>query len=594
MGVNQTHSLTLLGPFRWTTADGVRLAIPSRKGMALIALLALDRNGERSRALLQDRLWGSRDPAQAGVSLRRELSNLRLLLNRPDEQPLLETDAHSVRLGLARIRVDARELASATPPPWITTAGEFLEGLDIPGEDGFEDWLRIQRREYGELVEATRQAAWRNLALNSARSEPPLDALQLAAGRDPPLPLKPSVAVLPLRSIGGDSIIAQGLSEQISLALACWPTLFVVAAGTLGPDAGMYNWICRQLGVRYLIDGVVRQSDGLARISVRLHDGALGRQLWAQQFDVPVDHVFEVQDVVADTVAPLIDSALEKNERAFSAASRGPVGVHLLYWKANQIVRDWRPESFREAISILDQALELDPENSWAAALAALCHAVCLGRGWGGDPPQLHQLVATALRTGSEDAYVLGHIAGVMLGAGHDPAAAEQLVQRALAMNPRMPATLFWGGWVSLGLGRPDDALQRFTLALRVNPKMAMRSYVVTGLALSTLATGQRDTAYALAQEAVLSLPSFAPAVLVAAACQPTPVEPAMAKIWLKRLCDAGGLVSAFAIIRDPRTQAMLRSAVADLQQAHVGGSADVNLPGAAVDVSGFPGNDLS
>src|SRR5882757_8251629 len=97
--------------------------------------------GERTRAWLQDRLWGTRERAQAQSSLRRELSNLRKCLNRGSARPALVCEHHWVRLDLTQFDIDAGPSGGAPP-----ATAEFLEGFDIAGEEGFEEWLREQRR----------------------------------------------------------------------------------------------------------------------------------------------------------------------------------------------------------------------------------------------------------------------------------------------------------------------------------------------------------------------------------------------------------------------------------------------------------------
>ncbi len=81
--------LRLLGPFSFVDPEGRRIVISSRKGAALLAMLAVSKDGERARGWLQTQLWGSREPKEANGSLRRELSDLRQRLNRPSWTPLI-------------------------------------------------------------------------------------------------------------------------------------------------------------------------------------------------------------------------------------------------------------------------------------------------------------------------------------------------------------------------------------------------------------------------------------------------------------------------------------------------------------------------
>ena len=138
-GAPEQFTLSLLGPFRLIAPRGERIEVASRKGKALIAMLAMANEGERARRWLQEKLWGARQPAQAASSLRRELSDLRGLLNL-GAGPLLITGNDRARLDLARVQVDAH----AADPDEILSH-EFLEGLDISGEEGFEEWLREQQ-----------------------------------------------------------------------------------------------------------------------------------------------------------------------------------------------------------------------------------------------------------------------------------------------------------------------------------------------------------------------------------------------------------------------------------------------------------------
>ncbi len=134
------YKLDLLGTFRLTTADGVRVSVRSKRSRVLLAMLASSRSGERSRRWLQERLWGSRERYNSQASIRRELSNLRRIVNCPDCE-LLIVERETVSLNLSKVIVDIRD-----PARIAATREDFLEGIDIAGEEGFEDWLRDERQ----------------------------------------------------------------------------------------------------------------------------------------------------------------------------------------------------------------------------------------------------------------------------------------------------------------------------------------------------------------------------------------------------------------------------------------------------------------
>ena len=144
--------LDLLGSFRLVAPSGVRVLVTSKRSRVLLAMLATSRSGERSRRWLQERLWGSRERSNSQASLRRELSNLRRLVSIADCE-LLIVERETVAIDLARVAIDVRD-----PARILESREDFLEGIDIACEEGFEDWLREERqsitasRESGQIV----------------------------------------------------------------------------------------------------------------------------------------------------------------------------------------------------------------------------------------------------------------------------------------------------------------------------------------------------------------------------------------------------------------------------------------------------------
>lgn len=147
MPVASFYRLELFGPFRLVGPDGVAIPIASRKARALIAVLALSSRGERSRSALQDLLWSRCERKEAQNSLRRELSSLRKVLA-GSAPTLLSACVGCVRLDRSALLSDwdPRDVGNES---W--NGGVFLEGLDLPGEEPFEEWLREHRIKATEL-----------------------------------------------------------------------------------------------------------------------------------------------------------------------------------------------------------------------------------------------------------------------------------------------------------------------------------------------------------------------------------------------------------------------------------------------------------
>lgn len=151
-------SIRFLGNFE-AECDGEVLRVPSKRGRALLAALALAPGHRLSRQALVALLWPDRDDAQARASLRQELSVLKKALG-SKAAAILQTDAHGVTMardGIAACDVWSILADDASPETAMNLfRGELLDGLDLPFE-AFEEWLSTERgvlrRRLTELAE---------------------------------------------------------------------------------------------------------------------------------------------------------------------------------------------------------------------------------------------------------------------------------------------------------------------------------------------------------------------------------------------------------------------------------------------------------
>ena len=121
----------------------------------------------------------------------------------------------------------------------------------------------------------------------------------------PALPDSPSIAILPFRNLSGNveqDYFADGIVEDIITALSRIRWLFVIAHNSSFTYKGKTvdeKQIGRELGVRYVVEGSVRQSESRVRITGQLVDASAGTHLWADRFEGRLDDIFELQDQIA-------------------------------------------------------------------------------------------------------------------------------------------------------------------------------------------------------------------------------------------------------------------------------------------------------
>jgi adenylate cyclase len=121
-------------------------------------------------------------------------------------------------------------------------------------------------------------------------------------GVSPPLPDKPSIAVLPFENLSGDreqEYFADGIVEEIITALSRFRGLFVIARNSSFAYKGRavdVKQIGRELGVRYILEGSVRKAANRVRISGQLIDTGTGAHMWAERFEGALEDIFDLQD----------------------------------------------------------------------------------------------------------------------------------------------------------------------------------------------------------------------------------------------------------------------------------------------------------
>src|SRR5262245_60764679 len=197
------------------------------------------------------------------------------------------------------------------------------------------------------LYEAIREH--RAAPLTGAR---PQTAENRANAEPPPLPDKPSVAVLPFENLSGNpeqQYFSDGITEDIIIELSRFRSLFVIARNSSFAFKGRavdVKQVARELGVRYVLEGSVRKAASRVRISGQLVDGSTGVHLWAGRFDGTPEDIFDLQDQVTASVVGAIAPRLEQAE--IERAKRKPTGsldAYDYYLRGMARLTHWTKES---------------------------------------------------------------------------------------------------------------------------------------------------------------------------------------------------------------------------------------------------------
>lgn len=356
---------------------------------------------------------------------------------------------------------------------WAT---EFGETMNCPRTADLTDWR-------GD----TASPGWRKVIASIADLA---GGINLAAGKasipvaaltPDPLEAKPSIAVMPFSNLSGDAdqeYFADGMVVEIATALSRIKSIVVIASGSSlafkNKTVGIQDF-ARQLGVRYVLEGSVRKAGGRVRIVVQLADASDGKQIWTHRFDDTLDDIFALQDRVALSVAGVIGPAVQSADvLRFSSRPTANLGSYDLFLRALGMMRTYVGAKMLEVIEILHCAIDLDPNFGAALALAMRTHYLIYLYRWSGDTDyhrrKALELAARALRSGSDDAYVLSMVAAISAYLEQDLAAAVNLADRALTLNAGSAYAWMASGSIRILTAELEVAMEHLETSMRLDP----------------------------------------------------------------------------------------------------------------------------
>ncbi len=340
---------------------------------------------------------------------------------------------------------------------------------------------------------------------------------------------RPGIVVLPFDNFSAepmDEIISNGFTEDLTTLLARIPGYFVISRNT----AYLYRdnkkdlrEVGAELGVRYLLEGSLRRVDDQLRITAQLIEAETGAHLWADNYDTPIDQLQKVQDTLINGIAVKLGAELARAE--FKLARRRPpsdMNAWSLYQsaKGTLMFMGWSPESIKQAVAQLHQAIALDPQyaapQAYLALLLALGHWLRLVD----DLPAAHdQSISNAdraLELDPNSSEVLGYVGCAFSDLGYKQRGIP-ILEKAMeldASNAQARAAL---GAALLVSGELEQGIAALDEAVKISPRDPGLALWATILSLGTGYTGDIQKAGEWADLAYKTDPHFFPALVIRA-----------------------------------------------------------------------------
>jgi adenylate cyclase len=339
-----------------------------------------------------------------------------------------------------------------------------------------------------------------------------------------PLPDKPSIAVLAFQNMSGDpeqEYFADGIVEDIITALSRIKWFFVIARNssfTYKGRAVNVQQVGRELGVRYVLEGSVRKSAGRMRITGQLVECETGKHIWADKFDGELLDVFDLQDRVTASVVAAIEPNLRHAE--IERAGQKPTAkldAYDCFLRALPPFYSLTREGVNAALEFLERAMEIDPRFALAKALAARCYAWRNPQGWASDPraeiAKAEILAREAVEIAGDDPSVLWMAGFALWQLRIDFDDANDLYERALALNPNSAQALALRGWALATSDRTVEAIELLRQAIRLSPFDPESFFTMTAMGCAHLMASDYGEALDWTRRALRERPTFGPAL---------------------------------------------------------------------------------
>jgi adenylate cyclase len=300
----------------------------------------------------------------------------------------------------------------------------------------------------------------------------------------PSLPDRPSIVVLPFANMSPDleqEYFSDGITEDIITDLSKVSGLFVIArnsAFTYKGQAVHVPQVCRDLGVRFALEGSIRKAGNRVRVTAQLIDGSTGGHLWAERYDRDLTDIFDVQDDVTRQIVGALRVTLSDAEKSLIAGGGTKnVEAHDLFLKGRELMIGVKKdrEIFDRWMGCFRRAIELDPDYSDAYAGLSMGYNLDHQNRWS-DKPELSLGEAERfadMAIAKDDKNPYAHlVAAVAAMSKKDYRRWSDESERALALNPNYAPATAARGILYIYTGEPGKAIPYIELAMRLDPTL--------------------------------------------------------------------------------------------------------------------------
>jgi adenylate cyclase len=295
------------------------------------------------------------------------------------------------------------------------------------------------------------------------------------------LPKGPSIAVLPFDNMSGNpdqDFICDGITENIIYALSHVQGLFVIARNSAFTYKGKsikVQQIGKELGTQYVMEGSIKLSDDLIRVTVQLVETNTGNHIWSEVYDRKMADIFKLQDEIAIQICEAMQIHITEGE-TFRNRYRGikdvKIGMKIL--KAIEYLRYQNtPESTMLGLREVEEIIGLDSEIPIAYGLLGLYNLLAIEMGVCENPIICLAKATEATRKAlsfDEDNSDVHIVTAYLFLIKKEHENSIKAAKRAILLNPNNGDAYSQLGYILSLSGQPNEGIPFIKKAIRLDP----------------------------------------------------------------------------------------------------------------------------
>jgi TolB-like protein/Flp pilus assembly protein TadD len=295
----------------------------------------------------------------------------------------------------------------------------------------------------------------------------------------PPTAIR-SLVVLPLRNLSGDpaqDYFVDGMTELLTADLSGVSSLRVISDTSARNYRGTQKAvpvIGHELNVDGVVEGSVTQSGHRVRVTLRVINAGTNLSLWGGSYEREASDAFQLQADIARTLVSKLSAVLTAGERQrLEQTYVANPQAQELYLRGRYLLHTLNNDRLREARTLFEQAVKIDP--NYAVAWASLARCYMTLQDWGLLSPIDAKVLSTraANEALAHDAAMFeAHlaIAEELFKFDWNWTAADDHYRQALETNPNFTLGRADYARFLAAAGKLDDALAQARIAEESDP----------------------------------------------------------------------------------------------------------------------------